>query len=305
MQAGVKVMPLDATLGAVVTGVELARLDERTWATIAEAFLDHAVLVFPGQHLSEEAQVAFAERFGPIEYLAPERKLIRITNRKKDGSLLTDDDRRFKVMRGNEGWHTDSTYMPVSAKASVLSAHIVPQSGGETEWADMRAAYAALDPETRARIADLAAYHSYYYSQARTGHVAAAGDSYGFHDQPPPLRPLVKVHPETDRSVLFIGRHAYGIPGLSPEESERLLDGLIEFACRPPRVYAHRWRPGDVVVWDNRSVLHRVRPFDFREARLMKHVRVAGDPASEGAPQPGDAPPFGPSAAVGAYHPVA
>ena len=148
---------------------------------------------------------------------------------------------------GNEGWHTDSSYMRLSAKASVLSAHVVPSHGGETEWADMRAAYDALDDAMRARIAGLSAYHSLRYSQARIGHVAAVGSSYGFHDEQPPLRPLVKVHPETGRAALYIGRHAYGIPGLDPDESEALLDDLVAFACQAPRVYTHSWTPGDVV----------------------------------------------------------
>jgi alpha-ketoglutarate-dependent taurine dioxygenase len=127
----------------------------------------------------------------------------------------------------NEGWHTDSSYMPLAAKASILSAHVVPSAGGQTEWADMRAAYDALDEVTKARTATLSAYHSLYYSQGRIGHQAAVGSSYGFHTADPPLRPLVKVHSVTGRKALFIGRHAYGIPGLEPDESEKLLDGRL------------------------------------------------------------------------------
>ena len=145
----------------------------------------------------------------------------------------------------------------------------------------MRAAYDALDEMTKARIAILSAYHSLYYSQGRIGHQGVVGSSYGFHTNDPPLRPLVKVHPVTGRKSLFIGRHAYGILGLAPEESEKLLDDLVTFACQAPRTYSHAWQPGDVVVWDNRCVLHRARPFDHREPRVMKHTRVAGEPASE------------------------
>lgn len=275
------VEPMQATLGAVVTDVDLNALSDAQWQAIRAAFLEHAVLVFPGQHLSANAQTAFAERFGSIEYLVAERKIIPISNRRADGSLLADHEHGMQVMMGNEGWHTDSSYMRLSAKASVLSAHVVPAHGGETEWADMRAAYDALDEAMRARIANLSAYHSLRYSQARMGHVGAVGSSYGFHDEQPPLRPLMKLHPETGRAALYIGRHAYGIPGLDPDESESLLDDLIAFACQPPRVYTHSWTPGDVVVWDNRCVLHRARPYDHREARVMMHVRVAGEPASE------------------------
>ncbi|HTK99529.1 MAG TPA: TauD/TfdA family dioxygenase [Pseudomonadales bacterium] len=275
------VEPTPATLGAVVTGVDLTALDAAQWSTIRAAFLEHAVLIFPDQHLSAAAQTAFAERFGNIEHLVADRKIVPISNRRADGTLLSDHEHGMQIMMGNEGWHTDSSYMRVSAKASVLSAHVVPAHGGETEWADMRAAYDALDDAMRTRIAGLSAYHSLRYSQARIGHVAAVGSSYGFHDEQPPLRPLVKVHPETGRAALYIGRHAYGIPGLGPDESEALLDDLVAFACRPPRVYTHPWTPGDVVIWDNRCVLHRARPYDHREARVMMHVRVAGEPATE------------------------
>jgi alpha-ketoglutarate-dependent taurine dioxygenase len=283
---GPTVAPIDATLGAVVTGLALARMDPATWKTVESAFHAHAVLVFPGQNLTEAEQVAFANRFGDIELLAadPEQKVVAISNQKPDGSVMTADEHRFKSLRGNEGWHTDSSYMPLAAKASVLSAQVVPTAGGETEWADMRAAYDALDEAMRRRIAGLSAHHSLYHSQARIGHVVQTGGGYGFHAKGAPLRPLVKVHPVTGRSALYIGRHAYGIPDLDPAESEKLLSDLVDFACRPPRTYAHRWQPGDVVIWDNRCVLHRARPYDYREVRVMRHTRVAGDPATELAP---------------------
>lgn len=275
------ITPTGATLGATVTGVNLATLNDARWADIERAFHVHAVLIFPSQHLSEAAQIDFGRRFGTIEHLVADRKIVPISNQRADGTLLKDDEPGMQLMRGNEGWHTDSSYMPLAAKASVLSAHVVPSAGGQTEWADMRAAYDALDEETKARIAQLSAYHSLYYSQGRIGHKGVVGSSYGFHTGEPPLRPLVKVHPVTGRKSLFIGRHAHGIPGLAPEESEKLLDRLVMFACQAPRTYSHAWQPGDVVVWDNRCVLHRARPFDYREPRVMKHTRVSGEPASE------------------------
>jgi alpha-ketoglutarate-dependent taurine dioxygenase len=168
--------------------------------------------------------------------------------------------------------------MPVSAKASMLSARVVPKVGGETEWTDMRAAFDALDTATRERMVDLSAYHSIAYSQAQAGFESNLG--YGM-DEPAQLRPLVKVHPVTRRPALFIGRHAHAIPGLEPAESDRLLDELLAFACQPPRTYAHRWTPGDVVMWDNRCMLHRARPYDRAEPRVMMHVRVSGEPESE------------------------
>jgi alpha-ketoglutarate-dependent taurine dioxygenase len=198
----------------------------------------------------------------------------------RTGEVMAPDHPVMQVVRGNQGWHTDSTYMPVSAKASVLSARVVPTSGGDTEWADMRAAYEALDDATRERVSDLCAYHSIVYSQAKAGFTTTVG--YGM-DEAPQLRPLIKVHPVTGRPALFIGRHAHAVPGLDPEASEMLLTELLDDACRPPRVYRHQWQPGDVVVWDNRCVLHHACEWDLSEPRVMVHTRVAGDPSTESA----------------------
>lgn len=277
-----EVTPLDATFGAVVTGLRLAELDDETFEALYRTWLDHALLVFPGQHLDKVQQVAFARRFGTLEFdLAP------ISNVRADGTLRPEEgDDVVKVLKGNMGWHCDSTYMPVQAKGAVFTAHVVPSAGGETGFADMRAAYDALDPDARARVEGLSAYHSLHHSQAKVGHTHKSGSeyTYGFHDGAPPLRPLVKVHPETGRPALMVGRHAYGIPGLEPQESERLLDELTDFATQPPRVWHMRWSPGDAVVWDNRCLMHRACPWDMREPRVMHHSRIAGDPSSEGAP---------------------
>ncbi len=273
--------PTDATLGAVITGVKLAQLEATDWRIIDSAFLKFAILVFPKQHLAHEAQIAFAKRFGEIEQLVAGKNIIPISNQRADGNLSKDHEHNMQIMRGNEGWHTDSSYMPLAAKASVLSAKTVPAVDGQTEWADMRAAYQALDQPMKEKISDLSAYHSLTYSQAQIGHKAKKGASYGLHEEAAPLRPLVKIHPVTEHPALYIGRHAYGIPGLSSDESEKLLTELVEFACQPPRTYRHQWQPGDVVIWDNRCVLHRAQPFDHNEARVMFHTRVAGDPQSE------------------------
>ncbi|MGR8918320.1 MAG: TauD/TfdA dioxygenase family protein [Gammaproteobacteria bacterium] len=273
----------EATLGAYITGVDLADLDERSFEEIRAAFLEYGVLIFPGQNLSAEDQVAFASRFGEIEVLVDDLKTTPITNVTADGSLADEESQQMQILLGNEMWHTDSSYMPVSAKASVLSAQVVPSSGGQTEWADMRAAYDDLDEVTRERIEKLAAYHSLLYSRDDPTRKAEERSGYGFYDGAPQLRPLTKVHPETGRTALYIGRHAHGIPGLDPDESESLLAQLVSFACQPPRVFAHTWAPGDVAIWDNRCVMHRARPYDHAEQRVMMHTRIKGDPESEAA----------------------
>lgn len=277
------IRPTAATLGATLTGVDLAALDDVSWRDVEDAFHEYAVLIFPDQNLAAQAQIAFAKRFGDIEIIIDDLETIPITNKSLDGKLLEDDSHRMQLLRGNEDWHTDSSYMPLSAKASVLSAHVVPSAGGQTEWADMRAAYDALDDAMKDRIGTLVAYHSYIYSQAKIGHNVAPGAGYGFFDGEPPLRPLLKVHPVTGRTALYIGRHAYGIAELERGESEQLLNELMALSCQPPRTFSHAWQPGDIVVWDNRCVLHRARPFDHREERVMMHTRIKGDPATESA----------------------
>lgn len=275
--------PLDATFGAVVTNIRLADLSDAAFRALYDAWLEYALLIFPDQHLTKDQQSRFARRFGELEFdVAP------ISNVRKDGSVRADDDNDdvIAILKGNMGWHADSTYMPVQAKGAVFTAHVVPQSGGETGWADMRAAYDALDDAMRDRVSGLSAHHSLHYSQSRIGHRHNPdGDysGYGFHDQDPPLRPLVKTHPETGHRSLLIGRHAYGIPGMDEADSAQFLEELIDFACQPPRVWHHRWTPGDAVVWDNRCLLHQACPWDMTEPRVMYHARIAGDPASESA----------------------
>lgn len=277
------IRPTPATLGAIVTGIDLAALDDASWRGIEAAFLDRAVLIFPGQMLTADEQLAFAKRFGDIEVLAEGMTTVPISNKAPDGKLYEADAHRMQLLRGNEGWHTDSSYMPLAAKASVLSAHVIPSSGGQTEWADARDAFDALDPHTRERIAGLDAYHSYFTSQAKLGHHVEVGAGYGFFAGEPPLRPLVKLHPVTGRPALYVGRHAGRIPGLEQDEAEALLDELMTLICRPPRIFAHTWQVGDIAVWDNRCLLHRARPYDYREERVMMHTRIKGNPATESA----------------------
>ncbi len=278
------IAPLDATFGAVVTGVKLAELDDAGWRDLHAAWLDYALLVFPDQHLKRDQQITFARRFGPLEF-----EMAAISNVRSNGTLRVekDNDDVMKILKGNMGWHADSTYMPVQAKGAVFSAEVVPTIGGQTGFADMRAAYDALDDARKARVEQLQAHHSLHYSQSKLGHETKKADGeyhgYGLHDGPVPLRPLVKMHPETGRKSLLIGRHAHAIPGMASAESEAFLQELIDFACQRPRTYHHDWAPGDAVLWDNRCLLHQATPWDMTQKRIMWHSRIAGDPASEAA----------------------
>lgn len=277
-----KITPLDLSFGANVTNIHLGDMTDAEWRQIEDAFNTYGALVFPEVNASDDDHVSFAARFGPIEELRGKGEQIAwVSNKRADGAVMTAEEKRYKSLRGNEGWHTDSSYMPLAAKASALAAVVTPAEGGETELADMRAAYDALDDAMKERIADLAAYHSLYQSQAKAGFTFKTGDGYGYHTAGAPLRPLVKTHPATGRKSLFIGRHAYRIPGMADAEAQALLDGLLEFACQPPRTYKHQWKPGDLMIWDNRCILHRACPYDYDEARVLRHVRVSGDPSTE------------------------
>ena len=283
---GITIEPIDATLGAVVTDVDLASLEDAAWAEIHAAFLRYGVLVFPGQHLDAPAQGRFAQRFGEVEQLSPKgaTPTFPIANIKPDGTLAKETDEQYRILKGNEGWHTDSTYMPLASKAAMLSAVVVPAEGGETEFADMRAAWDALDEAMQQKLEGLSAYHSLYYSQSRQGYTHTTDHAYGFHDKGEPLRPVVKVHPETGRKSIYTGRHAHDVNGMPPAQSERFLDELLDWACQPPRTYLHTWSVGDLVVWDNRCVMHRARPYDRNVPRHLRGSRISGDPASELAP---------------------
>ena len=253
------------TFGSVVTDLDLEAMDDSEWGDLYELWIDRALLVFPSVFLSGERQDRFARRFGDLEF-----PHAAISNIGEDGKVhFEDGDEVVKSLRGNEGWHHDSTYMPMQAKGAVFTAEIVPQSGAATGWADMRAAYEELDSETRKRIANLNAYHSLYYSQQRSGYLPdnenedGTYNMYGYHNMEVSLRPLVKFHPVTGQPNLLIGRHAHDIVGLDREESTQLLDDLNDWACQPPRTYHHEWTVGDAVVWDNRRLQHRGTPFDL------------------------------------------
>lgn len=298
--AKITVEPLkDRTLGAVIRGCSLANddlEDPEAWEKVYQAFLDHAVLIFPDQHgLTTEQQGSFAERFAPIKHH------LTITNIKKDGSLQepkanTQAGRAQGASGGSpgwgtEGWHTDVTFTPISVTTGQLCAganSVVPRenSGGETEFCDMRAGYDCLDDETKAKIENMVCYHSLNYGLMRRT---------GVEFEPTPLnhpvpthdncyiRPVVKVHPVTKRKTLLPTCFCFGIPGLPREESTKLLDFLCNNAAQAPRLYKHTWKEGDLVIWDERSTFHRSIPYDPTMPRRLFGVRTIGGVESEGA----------------------
>ena len=280
---------LHPCLGAEVGGINLADdLDEATIEALRAAWVEHGVLVFPDQRITDAEQIAFSRRFGELEIFpqADNRavanpEIFNLTNVGEDDEILPVEHETMQFVSTTQNWHTDSCYREIPCNGAILHGVEVTTDSGDTLFADLRAAYDELDDATKAQIEDLSAYHSLYQSQAKMGYEIETGSGYGYHTKGAPLRPLVKIHPETGRKALFIGRHAYRIPGLDDNEAQVLLDELCDFACRPPRTYYHRWQSGDVVIWDNRCVLHRARPYDKSQPRSLRHVRVAGDPESE------------------------
>ena len=285
-----KIEPIaDKVFGAVVSKISLAELDDATFAELHRVFLDYGFLVFPEQFLSEQQNIEFGQRFGELEFGA-----LPLANqhRNDDGEfkqMIDVDTQRMRTNIGNEAWHTDSTYWPISSKCALLSAVKVPEQGGQTELADMRAGFAALPDDLRQRVQMLSAFHSTEYSQANDLGDFPQRDKSSIYHGEAYLRPLVKTHPETGIRNLFIGRHAFGIPGLKREESRRLLQTLLEHVVSErQRVYQHQWREGDLLVWDNRALLHRACPYDYSEPRVLIGTRVAGDIPSELAYYPDD-----------------
>ena len=279
----------DKVFGARVTGVNLAELTDGSFEAIHQAFLQYGFLIFPDQHLTDQQNIAFGERFGQLEFGAmPMANQERLEDGHW-GDIIPMTTQRMRTNVGNEAWHTDSTYMPISSKCAMLSAVTVPATGGETELADMRAGYAALDQATKDTIAELAAYHSTQYSQANdVGDFPPTKANTIYHGEAY-LRPLVKIHPETGVPNLFVGRHAFGIPGLDRQSSRDLLQSLVDFVIsEPSRVYTHHWQPGDTMIWDNRALLHRARPYDYSQPRVLIGTRIAGDVSSELAYYPDD-----------------
>ena len=286
-----QVEPAQASLGAYVSDVRLADLTDDEWREIHAAFLRYGVLMFPEQKLTQAEQVAFGARFGELSsrgYAPTGRQqhpglpratdgVIEMSNVDVDGRIVSDPAHpQVLYLAGNDVWHTDNSYSRVSAKASILSCVECPAEGGETAFTDMRAALEALSPTERDRIAGLRVFHSLEYSQALRGVEGAVVPA-----DPTTLagawHAIVRRHPETGRESLYIGRHACAIEGMELLAAQRMLADLLDAACQPPRVIAHKWNVGDVIVWDNRCLLHRVQPWDLRQRRLMWHVRIAGE----------------------------
>jgi alpha-ketoglutarate-dependent 2,4-dichlorophenoxyacetate dioxygenase len=270
-----------------VRGVDLAVPLTREEAAAVDAGMDrYAVLVFRDQNITDDQQMAFTLNFGEIENArggnitkAEEYRLkqgmVDVSNLDKEGKPLARDDRRRMFNLGNRLWHSDSSFRAKPAKYSILSARTVATAGGNTEFADMRAAYDTLDDHTRAVAEDLVCEHSLIYSRGSMGFNELTDDEKAM--MKPVRQRLVRTHPVTGRKSLYLSSHAGAIVGWPVPEARDFLRDLTEHATQRELVYVHRWRQHDLVMWDNRQTMHRVRRFDETQPRDMRRTTVAGE----------------------------
>jgi alpha-ketoglutarate-dependent 2,4-dichlorophenoxyacetate dioxygenase len=272
-----------AELGDIDVSRPLAEEDLKV---VRDAFASYAVLIFPAQDLTVDQHLTFAANFGPLERtveIALGRAKLRIgqeeiadvANLSSDGKIWREDTRRRHLsMMGNRLWHTDSSFKAPSGYASFLYARSIPPIGGHTMFADLRAAYDALPESTKLRLQDLMAEHSLLYSRKRIGFTEFTDAEKAA--SAPVLRPLVRTIPESGRESLYIASHIGRIHGLPDEEAEALLKELTAHATQPQFVYTHRWRVGDLVMWDNRCTMHRGTEFDdLRWPRDMQRATTS------------------------------
>jgi alpha-ketoglutarate-dependent 2,4-dichlorophenoxyacetate dioxygenase len=270
-----------------VDGIDLATpLSPEDAAAIHAGMDRYAVLVFHGRPVSLEEQMAFTLALGPIEdavrtslredgNLRLPTTFADVSNLDRDERVFARDARPRLFALGNRLWHSDSSFKPTPAKYSLLHAHRVPSRGGNTEFADMRAAWDALDPETQATCEGLVCEHSQLYSRQQIGFTDFTDEERARFA--PVRQVLVRTHPVTGRKSLYLSSHAGGIVGWPVPEARAFLRDLVEHATQRQFVYSHRWRVGDLVMWDNRQTMHRARPFPPDEPRDVRRTTLAGD----------------------------
>jgi taurine dioxygenase/alpha-ketoglutarate-dependent 2,4-dichlorophenoxyacetate dioxygenase len=282
------VTPVSPALGAQVVGLDVSRpLDPSTLAVLRDAFQDHHMLCFRDQRLDDDQQVAFSTQFGPLE-LFPEKdktkgkiEVYNVANVSPEGEHLAQDDQRVIFQRNNGRWHTDSSYRYIPSLASIMyGVEVLPDDseGGETGFSNMLAAYAALPDDKKVQLEPLHQVHSYAdirrLEPTMPPMTAAERDAL-----PPVTHPVVRVHPERDyrRSLYFTANTSLEIGGMTHEDGKALHRWLVDYVNKPEFCYIHRWQPGDLVMWDNRVLLHRAIPYDYaRYRRVLRRTTVAG-----------------------------
>lgn len=281
------IWPVTPDFAAEIGDVDLSQpLSDSQFKTINDAFNTYSVLVFPDQQLSQQQHVDFATRFGPLEKsIGRHRKggnnrlredLADVSNLTADKKIQSANNNQRLFSIGNKLWHTDSSFKFAPARASLLYARSIPPTGGHTEFADMRAAWDALDDVKQAELKDLIAEHCIRYSRARIGYDGF--DENEIANMPPVPQKLVWTHPGSGRTNLYLASHAGHIIGMDEKAGAELIDQLIEHATQRQFVYTHRWRQNDLVIWDDRCTMHRGTDFDdMRYPRDVQRATVTDE----------------------------
>jgi len=289
--AGLEFRRLHASFAAEAAPVDLREVQDRALLERIRAGMDeHAVLVFRSQAFSDADQLAFAARFdGELHRktgsavlgrnrLGEDEALTDISNVAEDGRLQQQDDRKRAYALGNRLWHTDASFQDPPGRYSMLHARVVPAVPADTEFADLRAAYDALEEEVKASLEGLRAHHSIAHSRETLGFEFSAEEKAKLKGA---VHPLVRVNPRTGRKSLYLASHASRIEGWPVPEGRLLLRDLVEHATQPRFVYRHSWRVGDLVIWDNLATMHRGRPYDdLKHRREMRRVTTLDLPAA-------------------------
>ena len=273
---------LTDNFAAEIRCVDLSReIQSDDFADIKTAFEQHSILVFPDQPLTDQQQIIFSERFGELEKTIKSKKqsgagkpVTVLTNVGKDGEVIAPEDRRMVFNTGNQMWHTDSSFKPIPAMMSLLSGREVPSEGGETEFASMRAAYDDLDDKQKNEIEDLICIHDFAYSRSLID--TSLLDREDRHELPPVRQAMIRINPVNQRKNLFLGAHASYVEGWPLEKGRTLIIELNRHITDNKYIYKHTWKRNDLVIWDNRCALHRGRPWQKIDKRVMHRTTVVG-----------------------------
>jgi taurine dioxygenase len=280
MPASVRAVPLSPRLGAAIRGVDLdAGVDDATFAAIRAAFLAHQVLLFDADGLSERRQVEFARRFGEVQVHVMNQyhadghpELYRLSNLDADGK-----PNGRHPDRGTMAWHTDASWQRVTGQATILYAEVASEEGGETHFCDMYGAYERLSPAWKRRLEGMRAVHNLDFSRSRR-HGEDPLTEAQRRARPPVDHPVVRTHADTGRRCVFLGDHAETIVGMPYDEGRALVETLNAMIVHDDLTYRHRWSPGQLIVWDNRCVLHRATAYDPAvQRRVIRRCTVLGE----------------------------
>ena len=279
-----QISPIGPGFGAEIRGVAIQDVanDDAVYEEVRAAFEDHSVLVFRSQQVDNESQLAFSRRFGEPELtkvgsLGTGTHFVTLTTIGPDGKVVPPDHRYALRNRANQLWHTDSSFKRIPALTSILSARIVPDHGGETEFVSMRLAFERLDPAQQKRFENTWVWHDYNHSRSKIAPGLATPEERAA--LPPVCHRMVWTNPVNGRHALYLASHAYAIEGMEREAGLKLIDELTAAATAPGFTYAHKWKNGDVVMWDNRATMHRGRPWPAEEPRLMVRTTISAGKA--------------------------